>query len=214
MSEMNTLGIKEFEKYAEAHTKPIHELLAELKEITIQESDYPQMMIGNLEGKFLQLLVALSGAKKVLEIGTFTGYSTFCLADAIGPHGQIITIDVNERTTDIARSFMHRAGYSDRVIFALGNALEILPEIEGPIDLAFIDADKMGYDSYYEALLPKIKPSGFLVFDNMLWGGEVLNPQTAEGHALHSLNTKLRQDPRVENLMLPLRDGIQIVQKL
>ena len=214
MTQMNTLKIADFEKYSEAHTKPIHPILEELKERTIAVSEYPQMMVGNLEGKLLQLVCALSNASRVVEVGTFTGYSTLCLADAVGPNGEVLTIDVNPETTAIAKEFVDRAGLGDRVTFAIGSAAEVIDGVEGPIDFAFIDADKSNYDVYYELLLPKLKTTGFILFDNMLWGGGVLNPKTPEDKALHALNEKLTADERVENFLIPLRDGIQIVQKL
>lgn len=214
MTEMNTLGIRDLEEYSARHTKPIHSILDEIREYTIQHIDCPQMMVGPLEGKFLQLICALSSAKQVVEVGTFTGYSTLCFADAVGPKGHVLTIDVNPQTSGIAQEFIHRAGFEDRVSFAIGSASEILSELEGPFDLAFIDADKTNYDLYYEILLPKIKTAGFLLFDNMLWSGGVLDPQSSEDHALADLNRKLTEDGRVENFLLPLRDGIQVVQKL
>ena len=214
MTEMNTLGIKTLERYAENHTKTIHPILEELKQRTIETTDAPQMMVGNLEGKFLQLICALSNAKNVIEVGTFTGYSTLCLADAVGDDGHIITIDSNENTSRVAQEFIARAGFQNRVTFAIGDAMDVLNSIDHVVDLAFIDADKISYDSYYETLLPHIKPAGFLIFDNMLWNGRVLHPQTADDKALDALNKKLTNDTRVENFLIPLRDGIQVVQKL
>ena len=214
MTEMNTLGIKDLEQYSARHTKPIHPILDEIREHTIKHVELPQMMVGPLEGKFLQLICALSSARQVVEVGTFTGYSTLCFADAVGADGHVITIDVNAETSGVAQEFIHRAGYGDRVSFAIGSASEILNELEGPFDLAFIDADKTSYDLYYEILLPRIRSTGFLLFDNMLWGGAVLNPKSPEDHALAALNQKLTEDDRVENFLIPLRDGIQVVQKL
>lgn len=214
MSEMNTLGIKTLEKYSENHTKAIHPLLDELKQITIETTEAPQMMVGPLEGKFLQLICALSNAKNVIEIGTFTGYSTLCLADAVGENGHIVTIDCNENTSRTAQDFIARAGFQNRVTFAIGSAIDVLNNIDHVIDLAFIDADKINYDLYYETLLPRMKPAGFMIFDNMLWNGRVLHPQTADDKALDALNKKLTNDSRVENFLVPLRDGIQVVQKL
>ena len=211
---MNTLGIKTLERYAENHTKAIHPILEELKQITIETTEAPQMMVGNLEGKFLQLICALSNAKNIIEVGTFTGYSTLCLADAVGDDGHIITIDSNENTSRIAQEFIARAGFQNRVTFAIGDAMDVLNSIDHVVDLAFIDADKISYDSYYETLLPHVKPAGFLIFDNMLWNGRVLHPQTADDKALDALNKKLTKDTRVENFLIPLRDGIQVVQKL
>ena len=214
MSEMNTLGIKTLEKYAEIHTKPIHPLLEELKQITIEKTEAPQMMVGSLEGKFLQLICALSNAKNIVEVGTFTGYSTLCLADAVGADGHVVTIDCNQETSRIAQEFISRAGFQNRVTFVIGEAIDVLNNLDNVVDLAFIDADKIKYDLYYETLLPRLKPSGFLIFDNMLWSGRVLHPQTADDRALDNLNKKLTHDPRVENFLVPLRDGIQVVQKL
>lgn len=214
MSEMNTMGIRDLEAYSVKHTKPIHPMLDEIRDYTIKHVSSPQMMVGPLEGKFLQLMCALSSARNIVEVGTFTGYSTLCFADAVGPGGHVTTIDSNAHTSGIAQDFIHRAGFEERVSFAIGFAEEIIDEITGPIDLAFIDADKGNYDLYFEMLLPKIKTAGFLIFDNMLWSGGVLKPVTAEDFALAELNQKLTGDPRVENFLLPLRDGIQIVQKL
>ncbi len=148
------------------------------------------------------------------EIGTFTGYSTLCLADAVGENGHIVTIDCNETTSRTAQEFIARAGFQNRVTFAIGNAIDVLNNIDHVIDLAFVDADKIRYDLYYETLLPRMKPAGFMIFDNMLWNGRVLHPQTADDKALDALNKKLTNDPRVENFLVPLRDGIQVVQKL
>jgi len=213
-TEMNTLNIKDFENYSVRYTKEIHPLLKEIHDYTAKNSEIPQMMIGPLEGKFLQLICALSGARQVVEVGTFTGYSTLCLADAVGPDGHILTIDVNPDTSRVAQKFIREAGFEDRVSFAVGRALDILDNLEESFDLAFVDADKTEYDAYYEAILKHLKPTGFILFDNMLWGGGVLDPQTPSDRALHALNEKLTTDDRVENFLVPLRDGIQVVQKL
>jgi len=149
-----------------------------------------------------------------VEVGTFTGYSTLCMAEVIGPKGHLLTIDINPQTTQAARHFIYEAGFGDRVSFAVGNAIDILKQHDETIDLAFVDADKLNYHLYYELILSRLKPTGFILFDNMFWGGGVLDPKTDEDRALHALNGKLANDKRVENLLLPLRDGIQIVQKL
>ena len=137
-----------------------------------------------------------------------------CLADAVGNDGHVVTIDCNQETSRIAQEFISRAGFQNRVTFVIGEAIEVLNNLDNVVDLAFIDADKIKYDLYYETLLPRIKPAGFLIFDNMLWNGRVLHPQTADDRALDDLNKKLTHDSRVENFLVPLRDGIQVVQKL
>jgi caffeoyl-CoA O-methyltransferase len=213
-TEMNTLNIKDFENYSVRHTKPIHPLLEEIHDYTVKNTEIPQMMIGALEGKFLQLICCLGGARQVIEIGTFTGYSTLCLADAVGPDGHVLTIDVNSETSRIAQKFIRKAGFEDRVSFSVGKALDILENLEESFDLAFVDADKTEYDAYYEAIMSHLRPTGFILFDNMLWEGGVLNPQSPSDKALHALNVKLTADDRVENFLVPLRDGIQVVQKL
>lgn len=202
------------ENYAVSHSKPVHPVLEDLRQYTMSATTAPGMMVGPLEGKFLQLLVALTRAKTVLEVGTFTGYSTVCMADAIGDSGRIISLDVNANTSHVAHEFLSRANLEHRVRLIVGDARKVIHELNEEFDLVFVDADKTGYNDYYDLLFPKVRLGGFLVFDNMLWGGAVLNPQTAEDHSLALLNHRLRHDPRVDNFLLPLRDGIQIVQKL
>ncbi len=214
MSEMNTMGIRDLENYSKQHSKPLHPLLEQIRDYTLKHTSAPQMMVGELEGKFLQLICTLCGAWNVLEIGTFTGYSTLCIADAIGRGSKVTSIDINPETSAAASHFINLAGLQDRVRLIVGPALEIVPTIPEEFDLVFIDADKVNYDNYYEMVLPKVRYGGLILFDNMLWSGRVMNPQSEEDYALHHLNQKLTMDSRVDNFLLPLRDGIQVVQKV
>ncbi len=173
------------------------------------------MQISAEQGQFLALLVTLLGARRVLEIGTFTGYSALVMALALPSDGQLVTLDMNRQTTDLARQFWNRAGVSERIESRLGPALTSLEGLEGPFDLAFIDADKTNYDAYYERALDLLRPGGVVVVDNVLWGGQVLDPQyqDADTVAIRELNQKLHHDSRVELSMLPLADGITLAVK-
>jgi caffeoyl-CoA O-methyltransferase len=214
MTEMNTLGIRHLEDYSRLCSKRLNPVLDQIREYTLKNCQDPQMMVGELEGHLLQLLITLTGAWNVLEIGTFTGYSTLCMAEAIGRNSVITSIDINPETSAAASQFINLAGLSDRVKLIVGNAREIIPSLSGSFDLVFIDADKTSYSDYFDLVFPKVRHGGLILFDNMLWSGRVLNPVSAEDHALHQLNQRLFNDSRVHNFLLPLRDGIQIVQKV
>ncbi|PCJ17717.1 MAG: methyltransferase [Candidatus Cloacimonadota bacterium] len=214
MTEMNTLNIKDFENYSKNHTKEILPILDELAQYTNKNTKLPQMMVGKLEGKFLQLICCLTNAKTIVEVGTFTGYSTLCIASSLSEKSHLYTMDISKKTSQIAYDFAKKAGLDSKITFMVGNAKEMFNEFNKTVDLVFIDADKCSYDTYYEIALKKLKSGGFILLDNMLWSGEVLNPKTEDAIALDTLNKKILNDDRVENFLLPLRDGIQIVQKL
>jgi caffeoyl-CoA O-methyltransferase len=174
------------------------------------------MMVGELEGRFLEFLVRLSKATRVLELGTFTGYSTLSMALGLPPGGRIITCDVNEETTAIARRYAREAGLADRIEFRLdGGGLESISLVEGPFDLVFIDADKENYKNYYEAVLPKLADDGLIVIDNVLWSGRVVEEDEDDTslHAIKEIDDHVRNDPRVECVMLTVRDGMLLVRK-
>jgi caffeoyl-CoA O-methyltransferase len=172
-------------------------------------------MVGQVEGHFLAELVRLSGARRVLELGTFTGYSSISMAQALPPDGRVITCDVNEETTAIARRYAEEAGVVDRIDYRLGPALETIEQLEGPFDLIFIDADKGNYVNYYEATLPLLADDGVIVVDNALSDGDVVDAANArEGvQAIHALNERVREDPRVENVLLTVRDGMNLIRR-
>jgi caffeoyl-CoA O-methyltransferase len=201
------------EEYAEAHTSPDGELFERLAAETHEKTTAPQMMVGKLEGRFLGVLVRSLRARRVLELGTFTGYSSISMALALPAGGRVVTCDVNEETTAIARRYAEEAGVADRIDYRLGPGLETIAELAGPFDLVFIDADKPNYVNYYEATLPLLADTGLMVVDNTLWSGRVVDPEDDEEttRVIRELNDRVRDDPRVENVLLTVRDGMNLV---
>jgi predicted O-methyltransferase YrrM len=201
------------EEYAEAQTSPDGELFERLAAETHEKTTAPQMMVGRLEGRFLGVLVRSLRARRVLELGTFTGYSSISMALALPPGGRVVTCDVNEETTAIARRYAEEAGVADRIDYRLGPGLETIAELDGPFDIVFIDADKPNYVNYYEATLPLLADTGLIVADNTLWSGRVIDPEDNEDttRAIRKFNDHVRDDPRVENVLLTVRDGMNLV---
>jgi caffeoyl-CoA O-methyltransferase len=201
------------EEYAEAHSTPDGELFERLAAETREKTTAPQMMVGRLEGRFLGLLVGTLRARRVLELGTFTGYSSISMALALPSGGRVITCDVNEETTAIARRYAEEAGVVDRIDYRLGPALETIDELDGPFELVFIDADKPNYLNYYEATLPLLAAGGLMVVDNTLWSGRIVDPEDNDDttRAIRELNDRVLDDPRVENVLLSVRDGMNLV---
>jgi caffeoyl-CoA O-methyltransferase len=177
-----------------------------------------KMQISQEQGSLMTLLVAAIGAKSAIEVGTFTGYSSLCVARGLAPNGRLICIDESKEWTDIAQKYWGQAGFAARIELRLGAAIPLLQKLEPGLsfDFAFIDASKTEYDTYYELLLPRIRPNGLILFDNMLWGGRLGGgPITeASGRAIDALNHKLAQDTRVESVLLPIADGLQLCRKL
>ena len=202
------------EEYAEAHTTPDGELFERLAEETRAKTSAPQMMVGRIEGQFLARLVRLSGARRILELGTFTGYSSISMASALPADGRIITCDIDPETMGIARRYMDESGYGDKIETRLGPALETIRTIEGPFDLVFIDADKPNYRAYYEAVLPLLAEDGVIIADNVLWSGRVLEDDGDEStRAIKEFNEYVHSDSRVVSVMLTVRDGMTLIQK-
>jgi caffeoyl-CoA O-methyltransferase len=203
--------------YAEAHTEPPDDVLRRLAEETRERTTMPGMMVGAVEGRFLGFLVRSLRAKRVLEVGTFTGYSSICMARALPPDGNVITVDVNAETTEIAHRHATEAGVADRIDYRVVDASETartLSELEGPFELVFIDADKAGYVDYYEAALPMLADDGLLVADNVLWSGRVVGEAEDDStRAIQRFNEHVRKDDRVETVMLTVRDGMTLVRK-
>ncbi len=205
---------EEIEQYAAEHTSPDGELFERLAEETRAKTSAPQMMVGRIEGQFLARLVRLSGAKRILELGTFTGYSSISMASALPAGGHIITCDVDPDATAIARRYMDESGYGDRIETRLGPALETIEALEGSFDLVFIDADKPNYIAYYEAVLPLLSENGLIVADNVLWSGRVLEHDGDDStRAIKEFNEHVRADSRVTSVMLTVRDGMTLIQK-
>jgi caffeoyl-CoA O-methyltransferase len=205
----------DIETYAEEHTTPGADLFERLAEETRASTELPQMMVGRIEGRFLATLVRLRGAKRILELGTFTGYSSISMASALPPDGRIITCDIDPDTTAIARRYMDESGFGDRIEIRLGPALETIATLEGPFDLVFIDADKPNYKAYYEAALPLLADNGLVIADNVLWSGRVIDEAEDDEstRAIRDFNEHVRNDARVTSVMLTVRDGMTLVQK-
>ena len=203
--------------YAEAHSEPPGEVLERLAEETRAKTTVPQMMVGPLEGRFLAFLVRALRARRVLEVGTFTGYSSICMASALPYDGRIVTLDVNAETTEIARRYAAEAGVVDRIDYRVGDAgetSETIAGLEGPFDLVFIDADKSGYVDYYEAALPMLADGGLIVADNVLWSGRVVSePDDDSTRAIQRFNDHVRDDDRVEQVLLTVRDGMTLIRR-
>jgi caffeoyl-CoA O-methyltransferase len=204
------------EDYAEAHTSPEGDLFERLAAETHEKTTAPQMMVGRIEGRFLGVLVRSLRARRVLELGTFTGYSSISMALALPSGGRVITCDVNEETTAIARRYAEEAGVADRIDYRLGPGLETIAQLDGPFDLVFIDADKPNYVNYYEATLPLLADGGLIVADNTLWSGRVIDETDDEDttQAIRAFNDHVAEDARVENVLLTVRDGMNLVWRV
>lgn len=211
MMEIRPVGIEE---YAERHTTALSHLHSQLWRETHEKTKSPNMMVGPLEGAFLRMLVRLTQARRILEIGMFTGYSALAWAEALPPDGRLITCDVNPETTEIAKRYFSQSPHGKKIEVRLGSAAQTLKTLKGPFDLCFIDADKEGYGFYYDACLELVRPGGLIVLDNMFRGGRVLNPMDPGTRAIHLLNERIQNDHRVENLLLPIRDGIMLAYRL
>jgi caffeoyl-CoA O-methyltransferase len=207
-------GWQEIEEYAFAHTEPPTDVLERLAAETRETMDAPQMMVGPLEGRFLEFLVRLAQPRFVLELGTFTGYSSISMAPALPERGRIVTCDIDERAQAIARRYAEEAGVVDRIDYRLGPGLETIAGLDGPFDLVFIDADKESYVDYYEAVLPKLADDGLIVADNVLWSGRVVEPDPEETTlVIMEFNDHVRRDERVAAVMLTVRDGMTLIRR-
>ena len=200
--------------YAEQHTTPPEPLLTGLAAETRETLPSPQMLTGTIEGRFLELLVYASGARRVLELGTYSGYSALSMAPALPEDGLIDTCEVDERHAEVARRYIAESPYADRIHLHLGPALETIERLEGEFDFIFIDADKPNYVNYYESVLPRLSERGFIAADNTLWSGRVLDESDdSEGTvAIRDFNEHVRSDRRVVSVMLTIRDGVTLIR--
>ena len=201
------------EDYARKFTQSESQLLQELIQETHSKTDLPEMLSGRLSGRFLKLLVQLCGAKVAVEIGTFTGYSALCIAEGLPEDGQLLCCDISEEYAAIARQYFSKSPFGHKIELKVAPALDSLKAFDGAIDFAFIDADKVSYLKYYEAILEKMSSGGLIVLDNCLWSGDVLAPHDDSSRALHKINEVIADDPRVENVILTVRDGLNLVRK-
>jgi caffeoyl-CoA O-methyltransferase len=201
------------QNYADAFSSPEPELFKELAHETRATQKDPQMMVGHSEGLLLRLLVLLSRARRVLEVGTFTGYSALAMASALPADGELITCDVDPKSTSLAQKFWARSPDGKKIHLKLAPASDTIATLQGPLDFVFIDADKPNYIKYWEAVLPLVRGGGVIVADNVLWSGRVLDPKDENDRALAAFNAHVMRDGRVEHLMLPIRDGVTVAVK-
>jgi caffeoyl-CoA O-methyltransferase len=205
---------KELEEYVVRHTSALSDVHDRIWKETHENTRFPQMLVGPLEGAFLRFLVRMTGAKRVLEIGMFTGYSALAMAEALPADGQLITCDINPDTTEMARRYFSASPHGRKIEVKLGPAIETLKSLSGPFDICFIDADKEGYAAYYDACMELVRKNGLIVLDNVLQSGRVLDTKDSRGREMDLLNERITKDARVENVLLPIRDGIMLVCKL
>jgi predicted O-methyltransferase YrrM len=207
----------ELEQYILDHTSPEDPLLAELNRETWMRTVHPQMMAGHLQGRVLEMISRMIRPKRILEIGTFTGYATICLARGLAESGRLITIERDDEITDFARGYIEKSGLSDRISLLQGDARMIIPELNESFDLVYLDAEKDEYMEYYNLVLPKVRGGGFILADNVLWGGKVVRKTEPGDHftkGILAFNQSIRDDERVEQLILPVRDGIMLIRKI
>lgn len=213
---MNFLA-PEIEAYAETFTREEGEVLSALNRETWAKVLTPRMLSGHLQGQTLRMFSLMMRPKRILEVGTYTGYSAICLAEGLREGGKLFTIDINEELHEMVQRYVEQAGMSDRVEALVGNAREIIPTLEGPFDLVFIDADKENYSTYFDLVIDRMTAGGFIIADNVLWSGKVLQPDSEldrETIALKDFARKLKDDPRVETVLLPIRDGLLVARKV
>ena len=201
------------ENFAHDHTKEESDLFRRLRDETHRDMKYPQMQVGRIEGRFLKMLVRLTGARRVLEIGMFTGYSALMMAEGLPDDGQIVTCDVDPKAERVARRYFAESPHGHKIEVRMGPALETIKSLTGPLDMVFIDADKGNYSNYYEACFPLVRAGGLIVADNVLWSGKVLDPDDDDTRAIVAFDRLVQSDPRVENVCLTVRDGMMLAWK-
>jgi caffeoyl-CoA O-methyltransferase len=203
------------DRYAEEHTTPPDERLARLAEETRTTLDWPQMLTGAVEGRLLETLVFATGARELLELGTYSGYSALAMAPALAPGGRIVSCELDPERAAFAQRHVDASPYADRIEIRLGPAIETIATLDGPFDLVFVDADKPSYGDYYDAVLPKLAERGLIVVDNTLWSGRVLDPEVDDEStsALRAFNARVRADERVVCTMLTVRDGVTLIRR-
>jgi caffeoyl-CoA O-methyltransferase len=205
---------KDAERYAAAHTSPMSPLLEEIERFTLNKTSRPSMLTGRVEGRFLQMIVQLSGARRIVDIGTFTGYSALAMAEVLPDDGEIITLERDPAHADIAREFFSRSPHESKIRLCIGEALEIMKSLPAKkTDIVFIDADKQSYTAYYEEAIRIVKKGGLILADNTFWYGTVLAPDDEESRAMAAFNDMVNADPRAEKVFLSIRDGIYLIRK-
>jgi predicted O-methyltransferase YrrM len=203
------------EKYCEQHSSNVSDVLNELERITYLRTTQPHMVSGALQGEFLIFLSKIIQPKLVIDIGTFTGYSAICLAQGLSENGLVHTIDIDDEKESIVHKFIQKANLQNSIKYHIGKALDIIPTIDGKIDMVFIDADKETYPAYFDLVIDKVRKGGIILADNVLWKGKILNEKMdKKTQIIDDFNKKIQADSRVENILLPLRDGLMMMRKL
>ncbi len=208
---------QELDNYVCNHTENEPSLLYELNRKTNLEVLRPRMLSGHFQGRVLSMLSHMIQPKQVLEIGTYTGYSALCFAEGLQVGGKVTTIDVNEELEDLIREYIAKSDYSENIDFVLGDAMEIIPSLNVEFDLVFIDADKQNYSNYFDLVFDKVKKGGYIIADNVLWSGKVIEEYETtdrDTQLLMDFNKKVQDDPRVQNVLFPIRDGLMIARKI
>jgi caffeoyl-CoA O-methyltransferase len=208
---------EKIEDYALAHSQPESDVLRKLNRETHLKVLSPRMLSGHLQGNFLSMISKMIKPKQILEIGTYTGYSAICLAQGLQAGGKLHTIDNNEQLEKMTRSFFEQAGLTDTIRYYVADALELIPTLTEQFDIVFIDADKKNYITYYDMVFDKVRPGGYIIADNVLWSGKVLDTEKnndRETVLINEFNKKVHSDPRVEHQLIPIRDGLMIARKL
>ena len=198
--------------YLDAHATPLEPLLQENYEATYASLSSPQMIAGPVLGRLLRFLVAMVAPRLVVEIGTFSGYSALAMAGGLPLGGRIVTCELSPERAEFARSYFDRSPWAERIEVRVGPALETVNGLDGPFDFVFIDADKTGYPGYYDAVVPKLSPSGLIAIDNTLRGGDVADPVDEGDRAMAAFNDHVQADPRTENVVLSVRDGVTLIR--
>lgn len=206
----------EIEEYAIRHTKPESAILEKLNRETWANVLRPRMLSGHLQGKILETFSYMMKPKRILEVGTYTGYSAICLAQGMKDGGKLFTIDINDEISHIAKKYIAASNLVDKIDFRVGDAVEIIPKLNEQWDLVFIDADKENYYTYFELVIDQVVPGGFIIADNVLWSGKVLDNYSTldeETRSLVDFSNKVQQDDRVDNVLFPVRDGLMVIRK-
>jgi caffeoyl-CoA O-methyltransferase len=206
---------EEIQQYAEQHTTEESQILKEINRHTHAHVMRPRMLSGHLQGRLLAAFSHMIKPKTILEIGTYTGYSALCMAEGLQPGGKLITIDINEELEEQVRKYFQQAAVADKIDFRIGDASKIIPAISGNFDLVFIDADKENYSRYFDLVIDRVNLNGFILADNVLWSGKVLDAKPdKDTRAILAFNEKVQADKRVENILMPIRDGIMVMRKI
>lgn len=200
--------------YLENHCEPETELLSHINRETHLKVPMPRMLSGHFQGRVLSLLSKLISPRRILEIGTYTGYATLCLAEGLSKDGVIHTIDVNEELEERVRGYFERSEFAPKIQYHIGKAIDIIPALNEAFNLIFIDADKKNNATYYDLVFDKLVPGGMIIVDNVLWSGKVISDRDSDSESIRSFNEKVTNDSRAEKLILPVRDGIFIIRKL